>query len=491
MATPNLRTELPPGFSGQVKPSFDLADRRGEQQLAETIGGMAAKHWANIIQARTANEVAAFRGVMRTEQALLEKELRARPGMAIEEYDELKNRMNTNIKKAAGNATTRGGKQRNRELYDRDAKAISERVDATRNAIVSNQELSVFNLNREKWIETGDLAGLKEGWEGMSGNLFGAEQVELMLRNDTAVLLEGTILRQALAMPEAAEGAEWIAGANKVATEQYQIKGELFSPDDLARMKDAYETTRKDAQASIEKAAKQQSEQTETQLTLDIYDPKIPSATTRQKIRDAGKVGLLDGTQIRVLMNTLDANRDNAGKDTSPGTNITINQIESDVRNEKLTRHEGLQKYLKLTPQIRSSENKGNIDRIFKASEPDDPLKSPGSEIYLTKLGNLYEDETIDAQEYDEMYGELSNWLKANPEATPSQRADKYVETTGGAIKNWLEKWPINWLTFKQRYSFRAGQFIGKSLGLGAEKDEEKELSEMTDEELRAVVEGK
>lgn len=244
------RTELPPGYSGQVKPTFDLADRGGQTQLAEAVGGMAGDIWSRIIRTRAANEFDDFKGMVDTEQALLEKKANDTPGAPIEECKQWQNEMLANIKKASGNATTKLAKERIRSWYAQNEDRIRASSDASLAALASRREFDIFNLKRKDWIEKGNLVGLRDGYKGVKGNLFDSEQSDLLEREDTAELLEGVILRQALSMP-GDEGVALIETANKEAKEQYQVEDDLFSPDDIDRMKKQYTYQKKASAAKI------------------------------------------------------------------------------------------------------------------------------------------------------------------------------------------------------------------------------------------------
>lgn len=494
------RTELPPGYSGQVKPTFDLADRGGQIQLAETVGGMAGDIWMKIIQARAANEFDDFKGVVDTQQALLEKRANDDPGAPIEKYKEWQNDMLAEIKKASGNATTRFAKERIRSWYAQNENLIRARSDASLAALASRREFDIFNLKRKDWIEKGNLNDLREGYQGVKGNLFESEQSDLLEREDTAELLEGVILRQALAMP-GDEGFALIETANKEAKEQYQVEGELFSPDDIARMKKQYTYQKKAGAAKIaEVFEKAKNEAVQKWRDIIVIEGKMNNA-----IEIESDPALLDYPEEKDKLRALERERVTAILKSREGTPREIALAENENWEAiNAVAAIGKQKALEViaknsdivdSTSFVSALNKEAVegmDEILKDGlAKAERMRRIAVEAAKKDLKKVEEKEDT----YIKIFNDMRRNFSSNPEWTDKDKLS-YIDTAteaqkDDAARNWFK---LLWLTgfpgiVLERtitsYKKRQPKKEPKAIPLT-----EKPLSEMTDEELRAIIEG-
>lgn len=180
---------------------------------------------------------------------------------------------------------------------------------------------------------------------------------------------------------------------------------------------------------------------------------------------------------------------------TSDPTRIKALKIISDVRTADITEDEGLAQYIRLSKseKINGTDGKQFINDIFTASKSAerDPLSTNRAKIYFGNLESLYEDAEIEALEFDKMHTALRDFFEQDPTPTPEQASSFYSELVEPVVLNWFER--LMWLKGREQLFGIVGT---EEERLAKKKKKagiigEDELTNMTDEELEAIIRGK
>lgn len=181
---------------------------------------------------------------------------------------------------------------------------------------------------------------------------------------------------------------------------------------------------------------------------------------------------------------------------TSNSTRIKALKIVSSVHTADITENEGLAQYEKLSKaeKINGIDGKTFINGIFAAakSAEDFPLNTNRAKIYFGLLETLYEDGAIEPLEFDKMHTALVDFFDRKPDATAKEASEFYEELIEPATTNILERiW--NWSgksPWGTRYWLK--KVRGKpEVKVPEVRVGEANLSDMTDEELEAIIRGK
>ncbi len=204
------RTQLPPGTTGQVKPSFSLADRSGEIGLAQTVQQIAGNTLDKFIKTRAANETAEFHGLVNTEIESFRTFVAENPNAPFEDYQKQIDKVILNIGTAGQKATTRPGRSENALFLKTNLGVIKQRMLTTVGSTVSKQELARYRVSRENFINNFQ----KDELESLNilmveSGLLDAETTELQQEQDFGVI-------------DAAQQKVAIKGVSNVAFEVYQ-----------------------------------------------------------------------------------------------------------------------------------------------------------------------------------------------------------------------------------------------------------------------------
>lgn len=207
---------------------------------------------------------------------------------------------------------------------------------------------------------------------------------------------------------------------------------------------------------------------------------------------DDDKTAAVD--KIRAFFSTWNSAIDEKIKTSDP-TRIKALKIISDVRTADITEDEGLAQYIRLSKseKINGTDGKQFINDIFTASKSaeKDPLSTNRAKIYFGNLESLYTDNHIKPLEYDKMHTALRDFFEQDPIPTPEQASSFYSELVEPVVLNWFER--LMWLKGRKQLFGIVGT---EEERLAKKKKEagiigEDELTNMTDEELEAIIRGK
>ena len=143
--------QLPPKMTGQVKPSFALADRSGEKQLGQTIAGIGKTVWGDIIQARENNEIAIFQGAEKLARENLRAKMLADPFASPEAMDKWQKETIAEIEAAgqvskmpAVNAFAKNWMAQNKP-------ALAQNISNDMAEITKQHQQRLFNVQQENY----------------------------------------------------------------------------------------------------------------------------------------------------------------------------------------------------------------------------------------------------------------------------------------------------------------------------------------------------
>lgn len=112
------------------------------------------------------------------------------------------------------------------------------------------------------------------------------------------------------------------------------------------------------------------------------------------------------------------------------------------------------------------------------------PLKTPRAQIYMDLLADLYKDEEITPLEYDQKYTQLTEFMESKPTA---QQAAAFWEEQMNPVAAKLADKVFDF--YREYYKYISGYKAYEKLR-GEPKEGEEDLTNMTDEELEAIIKG-
>jgi hypothetical protein len=260
------RQVLPPGHTGAVKPPYDLAGRSGERRFADTVTTVADEIGTAIVVSDANNEFHEFLGNTDTELEAFNTKVRSNPGATEEEYAQFQQDMLANIRKAGEKTRTGLAKAKIRRWYSANEKLLLEKSKAGWQAIETGRQVERFEANRKRAVRMGDMGRLKKLYK--DDNLLDEGTKKWMLEADAAQIIDETVLREALSMPEE-EALAHIDSINTIAKDRYEIE-DLYGPNEIRRLKENYAYRRR---AALRTVADQQGA-AETEFARKLYDPK-------------------------------------------------------------------------------------------------------------------------------------------------------------------------------------------------------------------------
>lgn len=192
------------GQVGRVKPSFQIADRSGEQQAGQAVASIAGGILNKVIQAQENEQVSTFEGAYDTEVVKFNGLIRANPGASEQQVKRWMQEANTNIDTAAKIPTNRNAQARVSNTIKRNVPAFNEQMEANWTAIESKRMMDNLNDEIEIAVQNLDKAEVERLVTEASGNLIDPEQKELLikLKNLRIDRLSEGVARQAQADAE-------------------------------------------------------------------------------------------------------------------------------------------------------------------------------------------------------------------------------------------------------------------------------------------------
>lgn len=127
-----------------------------------------------------------------------------------------------------------------------------------------------------------------------------------------------------------------------------------------------------------------------------------------------------------------------------------------------------------------------DYEKFMKIKEDKaNPLKTPRAQIYMDLLADLYTDEEITPLEYDQKYTQLIEFMESKPTA---QQAAAFWEEQMNPVAAKLADKVFDF--YREYYKYISGYKAYEKLR-GEPKEGEEDLTNMTDEELEAIIKGK
>ncbi len=212
---PLQSTELPPPRVGEVKPPFSLADRSGEIGLALATAKFAGDRFNKVVQAKAANEHAAFQGIAAAEIEGFDTLVVSKPGASFDELESERNKMVARIEAAGKQATTKSAQQSNKNWMLRNKPNIYSQTQTSMEAIRTRQALDIFNVQRKNLITNFKRNELTDLYGGqVESGLMTEKFAKAQLAVDLDVL-------------DAAEAKVAVGNASQVGFEAWQDTGNV------------------------------------------------------------------------------------------------------------------------------------------------------------------------------------------------------------------------------------------------------------------------
>ena len=151
------QTQLPPSKVGAAKAPYSLADRSGQQQLAQTIAGVGEKIWDNIIKSQATNEVAEARGQTESFIESFNTYVASNPNASPEDLQKERQRITSQIQGLQGTLKTGLGKRDFGNFLAMNEGIINQRMLTTAAATKAKQEFTKAESQRNVFIAQGDV----------------------------------------------------------------------------------------------------------------------------------------------------------------------------------------------------------------------------------------------------------------------------------------------------------------------------------------------
>jgi hypothetical protein len=201
------RTELPPGFAGEAKPPYALADTSGQQRFGQTLFHFSGATFDKIVRTRAANEHAEFAGFAKTEIESVRTYVAGNPNLPFEEYEKRIGEAAKNIRTASGQATTGIGRDANTRWMDLYLPSATQTMITDAEAELSKQEFQRAEVQRKVYIAEGNLEGLLSHSQNMiDAGTYDAEYEKARLKLEQGIFEEQAVF--ALANKGEYEAAE-------------------------------------------------------------------------------------------------------------------------------------------------------------------------------------------------------------------------------------------------------------------------------------------
>ena len=167
--------------------------------------------------------------------------------------------------------------------------------------------------------------------------------------------------------------------------------------------------------------------QAASQFLVRMWDKDL---TDPQEVTDALKNDLISDTDAKYIRNAM-LSKEPPELDLNTYADA-LSKI-NDYRNAKVKREDVVSFITANFKKIDPATGKSLIAELISVEDPEDPLNTTPAKIYATLLKSLYDGDDISAFEYDQLHTQYKKWFKANPDATPKQRAEFYGELTKDA----------------------------------------------------------
>lgn len=356
-----------------------------EISTVEAVAEIGGDILGKVWEAQAANEQSEYLGFISTTLEEINTAVADNPNMSPDELKKLKKVAFKKFDAAASSAVMPRTKQFIKNFNSKNRELLEQKMDTQVAELKTRQELERFKVNRINAKARRDMPGLEKLYDGqVAAGLMDAEVSAIAYKND---VLED----------------------------------------------DALQVIEDEEKARIERM------QMLEQFAEAGRDMELAEATTffneisREIISETERNGLVAQRKRQEQIVTATTNRkvrwDVLRKVTENPQSITDEYLESLVKPNSLT-WDDAEEFKKIR------------------DDKDDPLKTPGAQLYMKTLDVLYPDvlkpeekTTADRiEEYDRRNIQLRNWLEKNPDATPEQRRKFFGELTEDIVKD-LDLW--------------------------------------------------